>query len=225
MLSTARAVCCVGKILDAGDGSMTVPLISGDKKVTRYSGGEVGTEVWAVMTSDEMAATIAGSPKYELTPLRQVCDRLGETDAHLLGRANAMASFHRNHQFCGRCGSPTQSHRVGQAAKCTECGFSVYPRLDPAIIAMVVGPGAYSSEWCLLGRKKAWYVMHCSLAHHTHTCEPSLSNAAAATTTTVASGPQPSIPSSQADGALQLFGRFCRDGRDPLSNSGARDSR
>jgi NAD+ diphosphatase len=46
--------------------------------------------------------------------------------------------WHRNHRFCGRCGSPTQDHPEDRAKICPSCGLINHPRVSPAIIVAVV---------------------------------------------------------------------------------------
>jgi NAD+ diphosphatase len=69
----------------------------------------------------------------------------------LLGYARAMAHWHRQHLFCGRCGAATRSERGGHQRSCTACGAQIFPRLDPAIIVLVT-----DGARCLLGRQASW---------------------------------------------------------------------
>jgi NAD+ diphosphatase len=62
-----------------------------------------------------------------------------EEDVYLLaGKAVQVVNWDRTHQFCGRCGHPTQSLPGEMAKVCPECGFTSYPRLSPATITAVV---------------------------------------------------------------------------------------
>jgi NAD+ diphosphatase len=60
-------------------------------------------------------------------------------DAHfaLAGRALQLVDWDRNHQFCGRCGSRTDPHREERVRVCPACKLSAYPRVAPAVMALV----------------------------------------------------------------------------------------
>lgn len=53
------------------------------------------------------------------------------------GRASQIRLFHRNHRFCGLCGTATQALIQETARKCPSCGHLFYPRLSPAVITLV----------------------------------------------------------------------------------------
>ena len=59
-------------------------------------------------------------------------------DAHLAvaGRALQLVDFDRNHQFCGRCGTPTTAKADERMRLCPSCRLGVYPRLSPAVMAL-----------------------------------------------------------------------------------------
>src|SRR5262249_24492108 len=42
---------------------------------------------------------------------------------------------------CGRCGAPTERSTVERVRTCTGCGHGAYPRLSPAVIALVERDG------------------------------------------------------------------------------------
>lgn len=53
------------------------------------------------------------------------------------GRAIQLLGWRRDHQFCGRCGTPTMPGDGGRALVCRSCGHSCYPRLSPCVIVAV----------------------------------------------------------------------------------------
>lgn len=56
----------------------------------------------------------------------------------LLGRCMQVLEWSETHQFCGRCGGPMQAHARGERARvCPPCGSSVYPRINPCVIAII----------------------------------------------------------------------------------------
>ncbi len=89
----------------------------------------------------------------ELHNLRSVGSLLNQEDAALLAYAQAMVLWHKRHRFCGHCGNPTRPAEAGHVRICTaaDCGKSVFPRVDPAIIVLVS-----DDDLCLLGRQSAW---------------------------------------------------------------------
>ena len=69
--------------------------------------------------------------------LRAVGWQLGGDDAALALTAVALAGWHANYRYCGRCGSPVSLESAGWAARCQACDRLEYPRQDPAIIVLV----------------------------------------------------------------------------------------
>lgn len=55
----------------------------------------------------------------------------------LAGRAFQVISWDVNHQFCGRCGTPTEQRKEERAKVCPKCGLVSYPRISPAVIVAV----------------------------------------------------------------------------------------
>lgn len=66
-----------------------------------------------------------------------------QTDEHwtrllpVLGYAAQIATWAREHRFCGRCGTPLQRHALDQAMQCPACALLQYPRLSPCMIVLV----------------------------------------------------------------------------------------
>jgi NAD+ diphosphatase len=60
-------------------------------------------------------------------------------DGHfaLAGRALQLVDWDRTHQFCGRCGASTQAKSEERVRVCPACKLSAYPRVAPAIMALV----------------------------------------------------------------------------------------
>ena len=46
-------------------------------------------------------------------------------------------TWYRNNQFCGCCGSKTEHDRKERMLRCTNCGNTIYPRINPAAIIAV----------------------------------------------------------------------------------------
>eukprot|EP00736_Rhodelphis_marinus_P007036 Rmarinus@m.7939 len=75
-----------------------------------------------------------------------------KSKAPILAQARSMMHFHSKTNYCNSCGSKLRSADVaGYALKCTSttCGSTTYPRVDPAILAVVSHP---TEDKLLLGR-------------------------------------------------------------------------
>jgi NAD+ diphosphatase len=86
-------------------------------------------------------------------PLGQFDGKLSPEERALLFYARALAHWHREQRFCGRCGYPTRPEEAGHVLACTnpDCGRKHFPRTDPATIMLV-----HSVDRCLLGRQVSW---------------------------------------------------------------------
>ena len=56
---------------------------------------------------------------------------------HIAGKAVLVRDWYISHEFCGRCGTPTQIDEKDMMLKCPECGQNHYPRIAPAIIVAI----------------------------------------------------------------------------------------
>ncbi len=83
----------------------------------------------------------------DVLTLRQLLAGADDRVFQLLARASQLATWHRDHCFCPRCGTGLEVHRKDLAKECGNCGLLQYPRLSPCVI-MLVSDGDY----CLLGR-------------------------------------------------------------------------
>ena len=112
------------------------------------------------------AADLSAKEEPELSPImgraqflniRQAGGLMTRPDAALMTYARGMATWHKTHQFCGTCGSPTEMKTGGHQRTCsnTECGREHFPRTDPAVIMLVERPGPEGGA-CLLSHKSIW---------------------------------------------------------------------
>jgi NAD+ diphosphatase len=53
------------------------------------------------------------------------------------GRGVQLVDWDRDHQFCGRCAAPTLRHEHERGRECPQCGLVAYPRIAPAMMALV----------------------------------------------------------------------------------------
>jgi NAD+ diphosphatase len=70
--------------------------------------------------------------------LHSLYDILDEDIFLLAGRAIQIVNWDKNHQFCGKCSTPTQTMDNEMAKICPECGFINHTRLSPAVITAII---------------------------------------------------------------------------------------
>ena len=101
---------------------------------TLYLGRLAGIDCWAAEAPAEAAPPPAGLAWEGLRALFSVLE-----DAHfaLAGRAVQLLDWDRNHRYCGRCGAPTEAKTEERARVCPACRLTAYPRIAPAVMALV----------------------------------------------------------------------------------------
>ena len=80
-------------------------------------------------------------PGWTPVPLRQAMMQFDAPLAALAGRAAQVLEWDRSHRFCGVCGTATEVRAGERARACPSCGHVVYPRITPAMMALVWRPG------------------------------------------------------------------------------------
>lgn len=58
--------------------------------------------------------------------------------AGLLSRARMLRTFDRTHRYCSACATPLRDHDHDHGKVCPSCGLLSYPKLSPAMMALVV---------------------------------------------------------------------------------------
>lgn len=114
----------------------------------------------------------------ELVVLRQLYGALPDDDFAIAGRALALTVWDDHHRYCGRCGTATARSTLERARVCATCGLAHYPRLSPAMIALVERdgkallarnarfPGAFHS--CLAGFVEVGESLEACVAREIH---------------------------------------------------------
>jgi NAD+ diphosphatase len=118
--------------------SARLPLLKNNKRLwsepfrTLYLGelGRLGC--WAA----EVASAEAPAG-YSWAGLRSLFSVLEDAHFALAGRAIQLLEWDRNHQHCGRCGTPTVASAEERVRACPSCRLSAYPRVAPAVMALV----------------------------------------------------------------------------------------
>ena len=121
------------------DGSVSIPLLGNPSESgldcirSQYLGVLKGRHCF----SAELHERSQPATGMAFDNLRALYPSLGEELFALAGRAKQIVEWDRNHQFCGRCGSPTTTHETERARVCPRCGLESFPRLAPAIIVLI----------------------------------------------------------------------------------------
>ena len=96
------------------------------------------------------ALTLAGAT--DVLDVRRLVASLDAALASTLALGRGLLRWNREQQFCGACGQPAESERGGVQRRCTGegCGRLLFPRIEPAVIALVESRG--EPRRCLLAR-------------------------------------------------------------------------
>ena len=102
--------------------------------VRHYLGQLDGLDCWAL----RLAAAPEG---WRPVALRAAMMAFSAPLASLVGRAAQVLDWDRTHRFCGACGTATEHQSRERARRCPACGHTAYPRINPAMMALVWRPG------------------------------------------------------------------------------------
>lgn len=103
-----------------------------------------------------VAERLADAPGTPMS-LRAAGGLLGGRDAGLMTHAVALEYWHVTHGYCPRCGNPTEVVSAGHVRTCPVDGSQHFPRVDPAVIMLVLDDAADPAEQrCLLGSQTVW---------------------------------------------------------------------
>ena len=108
--------------------------LDGEAVRTLYLGRLGGTDCWAAELAAHATAPAAG---FSWEGLRALFSVLDDRHFALAGRALQLVDWDRTHQFCGRCGTRTEPHATERVRTCPACKLSAYPRVAPAVMALV----------------------------------------------------------------------------------------
>lgn len=106
---------------------------AGASGTVHFLGILAGVPSVAVTLPDDLAAPA----DLRLTGLRALFLRIPDAHLALAGRAFQVAEWDRTHRYCGRCGTATADKVDERAKLCPACGYTAYPRVSPAMMALV----------------------------------------------------------------------------------------
>ncbi|MEF7613831.1 NAD(+) diphosphatase [Aquincola sp. MAHUQ-54] len=95
-----------------------------------YLGRLDGHDCWTLALAE-------APPGWRRVPLRAAMMQFPAPLMALAGRAAQVLEWDRAHRFCGVCGTPTQAHERERSRVCPACGHTAYPRISPAMMALV----------------------------------------------------------------------------------------
>ena len=115
---------------------------------TLYLGRLAGIDCWAGEAPAESSPHAPPAPPgMGWEGLRALFSVLEDAHFALAGRAIQLLDWDRSHCHCGRCGAPTEAKTEERARVCPACKHASYPRISPAVMALVRREGEI-----LLGR-------------------------------------------------------------------------
>jgi NAD+ diphosphatase len=121
------------KSITAVPKSMTLEELGLRPISKRYLGRLGGTHCFAAYLADET------EPPANMTFLG-LRSLFGELNEHLYGvavRALSLINWDNTHRFCTQCGSRAETRSDILALQCPACGFTMFPRISPAVIVLV----------------------------------------------------------------------------------------
>lgn len=95
-----------------------------------YLGRLGGHDCWALRLEEVPMG-------WQAHPLRAAMRALPDPLMALASRAAQLLEWDRAHAFCGVCGTPTEALAGERARRCPACLHTVYPRISPAMMALV----------------------------------------------------------------------------------------
>ena len=109
-----------------------------------------GAGCWVIDLDADATATVDLDA---MVPLMGLYGRVDDLRWTLAGRAVQLVEWDRTTRFCGRCGSGTDPTPGERSRRCGACGLLAFPRLAPAVIALIERDGE-----ALLARGRAFPV-------------------------------------------------------------------
>jgi NAD+ diphosphatase len=97
--------------------------------------GDLGGQPFLAAAITREAALPQG---WQSSGLRALFFRLPDPLLALAARAFQIVEWDTTHRFCGRCATPLVDRAGERARECPACGLIAYPRVSPAMMALVI---------------------------------------------------------------------------------------
>ena len=94
--------------------------------------------------------------------IREIRDCAGGYELFAAFTAYHLHEWYSSNKYCGTCGSPTVHDNKERALKCSKCGNTIYPRINPAVIV-----GVINGESILITRYRRGYAHNALIAGFT----------------------------------------------------------
>jgi len=101
---------------------------------SQYHGNYGGTDCFIAVTED--SADLPST--FHFKGLRSLLGHVENDLFTLAGRALQILHWHRDHRFCGKCGTAMKDRETELAKICPNCDFISFPRLSPVVIMSVI---------------------------------------------------------------------------------------
>ncbi|MGK5743333.1 NAD(+) diphosphatase [Micromonospora sp. URMC 103] len=146
-------------LLDAADlpvrlaGDAAGPVLAAADETVFLGLDDTGAALFgADLTGHSEAEALALAGAVSTLDVRRLAGRLDPAAAAAQAYARGLLYWHRQQRWCGSCGAPTTARDGGHVRVCSGagCGRLHFPRIEPAIIVLLVAPGA--PDRCLLAR-------------------------------------------------------------------------
>jgi NAD+ diphosphatase len=121
-----------------GDGAPAIPTLS-ELAIAGIAGDwhYMGTLEGRPCVAMTLAEGATAPPGFSASGLRSLFFRIPDTMLALAGRASQIVEWDRTHRFCGRCATATHDRINEYAKECPKCGLIAWPRVSPAMMALV----------------------------------------------------------------------------------------
>ncbi|MFT4245034.1 MAG: NAD(+) diphosphatase [Micrococcaceae bacterium] len=84
--------------------------------------------------------------------LREIAEQLSGVDQHLAFETLAITFWHKNHMYCPKCGAVLMVTHAGWAKECLADASEHFPRIDPAVIILILN----DNDELLLANNMKW---------------------------------------------------------------------
>lgn len=149
-----------GELVVHADGDR-VALVEADEPLGEPASEPIflGTHDGVSYLTYQLAADTTAPAQTQPLGLRALFGRLHEEEYAIAGYGSQMLFWEYGSRFCPHCAAPTEPVGGDWGRRCTNCGFTRYPQISPAILALV-----HDGDRVLLTHKAGWGPMFSIIA-------------------------------------------------------------